>query len=51
MHQQHQIFKDENMRAFFNGLPKVVQEAVFQSGVKINSIDELKEFANRYTAT
>lgn len=51
MHEQHHIFKDENMRDYFNSLPKVVQEAVFQSGVKINTVEDLKDFANKYTAT
>ncbi len=51
MHEQHHIFKDENMKAYFTSLPKVVQEAVFQSGVKINTMEELKDFASKYTAT
>lgn len=51
MHQQHEIFKDEDMRAYFNTLPKVVQEAVFQSGVNIQTKQQLQDFAARYSAT
>jgi len=51
MHKQSEIFKDEAMKAYFETLPTVVREAVFQSGVKINTLDELKDFATRYTAT
>lgn len=48
MHSQHPIIKDEEMRAYFDTLPTVIQEAVYQSGVKINTLDDLKAFAQHY---
>lgn len=51
MHKQSEIFKDQAMKSYFETLPTVVREAVFQSGVKINTLDDLKNFAERYTAT
>ena len=51
MHKQSEIFKDETMKAYFETLPTVVREAVFQSGVKINTLQDLKDFAAKYTAT
>ena len=51
MHKQSEIFKDPEMTAYFETLPTVVREAVFQSGVQIHTLQELKDFATRYTAT
>lgn len=51
MHKQSEIFKDEAMKAYFETLPTVVREAAFQSGVKINTLEDLKNFASKYTAT
>ncbi len=51
MHKQSEIFKDESMKSYFETLPTVVREAVFQSGVKIHTLEDLKAFAQKYTAT
>lgn len=51
MHTQSEIFKDPSMKAYFETLPAVVREAAFQSGVQIHTLEDLKAFASKYTAT
>ncbi|MGN1123240.1 MAG: hypothetical protein ACI4RR_02770 [Eubacterium sp.] len=35
----------QNMKEYFNALPEMVQEAIIQSGAKINSLEDLKAVA------
>ncbi len=48
MHQLHPIYTDKSMQSYFETLPPTVQEAVFQSGVKIETLQQLKDFATAY---
>ena len=45
----HPLFDDNAMKAYFETLPEAVREAVFQSGVKLNTLPELQAFAENYT--
>lgn len=36
---------NEEMKSYFNSLPLIVQETIMQTGVKLCSLDELKECA------
>ncbi len=44
----HPLFEDHSMKAYFETLPEAVREAVFQSGVKLNTLPELQAFAENY---
>ncbi len=47
---QNQPFdKDRELKAYFDSLAPVVQEAVFQSGVPIQSVEQLRKFEKEYT--
>ncbi len=47
---QNRIFeKDQELKAYFDRLAPVVQEAVFQSGVPIQSVEQLRKFEEGYT--
>ncbi len=35
----------QNMKEYFNSLPEMIQEAIIQSGAKINSLEDLKAVA------
>lgn len=45
----HPLFDDNAMKAYFGTLPETVREAVFQSGVQLNTLPELQAFAENYT--
>ena len=45
----HPLFDDNAMKAYFATLPETVREAVFQSGVQLNTLAELQAFAENYT--
>ncbi len=49
MSQNHPIFENEDLKTYFDSLAPVVQEAVFQSGVPIQSVEQLRRFAEGYT--
>lgn len=38
------------MQQYFNTLPPMVQETIIQSGAKVNSLDDLKQVAEQFTA-
>lgn len=37
------------MQEYFNSLPEMIQEAIIQSGAKINSLEDLKAIAQGNT--
>lgn len=46
---QHPIFEDEQLKTYFNTLPMSVQQAVIESGVSIQTVEDLHKFAEGYT--
>lgn len=47
---QNNVFeKDQELKSYFDSLAPVVQEAVFQSGVPIQSVEQLRKFEKEYT--
>jgi hypothetical protein len=48
MQNQNPVFQDENLNAYFNTLPKTVQESIMQSGVKMYTVQDMQKFAEQY---
>lgn len=49
MHNQNPVFENEELNAYFNSLPKTVQESIMQSGVKMYTVQDMETFAKQYT--
>lgn len=39
----------QDMQEYYNSLPKAVQETIIQSGAKINSLQDLKTVADKFS--
>lgn len=40
-------FQNEDMKQYFSSLPTIIQETIEQSGIKFQSVEDLREFVNK----
>ncbi|WP_326975205.1 hypothetical protein [Caproicibacter sp. BJN0012] len=45
MQNEQNPFTDPDLKQYFSSLPSIVQESIEQSGVKFESLSQLKSFA------
>lgn len=45
MQYESKTFDNPEMKQYFSALPAIIQESITQSGIKFDSIEQLKTFA------
>ncbi len=48
MNNQPNILQDPAMKAYFDTLPTSVQETILQSGMKVDTVEQLKACAEQF---